>query len=67
MCGSIFIQGCRKRVGRVGTRPPRFWPDRRRFRAAAARRAALLLANPDFQTLLHPWTKEIQIVLFEFP
>ena len=24
------MQGCRKRVGRVGTRPPRFWPDRRR-------------------------------------
>ena len=30
-----FSQGCRKRVGRVGAHPPRFWQNRRRRQAVA--------------------------------
>ena len=50
------MQAWRKRVGRMGVQPPRFWQNRRRLRAAAhRRRAAFLLAHLDFQALHLPW------------
>ena len=52
MLDGITIQGWEKRVGRVGVSPPRLWQKRRRCRQR--RRAALLLAHSDFQTVRHP-------------
>ena len=51
--GNELVQGCRKWVGSVGARPPRFWQNRRRRRAAVARRIITYLPRfSDFTTPL---------------